>query len=690
METRSDNYWWLIIVVAAIVIFLVILIMLLTKKTYEREDCNSAEYPTIAENISNDPNIVEVSLTSSDNEVQILNGDLTKLYNYNKSFPGPLIEAKKGDILIVHFFNDISQPSTINFHGLMPSANMDGSRISQYPVQPGDSFTYEFILTTAGLFYYHSDINAREQVSMGLFGAILVHDHREDQKYSLPENEKVLAFSDLKLNNNNQVDIAFSSQPCERASQEVNGIIGNVLLTNGVSNGCISVPRNAPVRLRMVNAATDRFMKISIQGHDMLKIGGDQGLLEKPLLIKDGNGLMLTTGERADVVFVPRTEKVELYTDANPRGIQEVVKDSTGNCELTDKVEISDQKLLLVTFKTFEEKAEIKLEVPLELQKIRKIDVDHCTPVIPVKFGGSEIDSEGNIDFYAFKVDGEGIPFDYLTPKQAPIVFEDGTYIIEVTNYSLLANNFHLHGFTFQHLDTLFITKGHQERIENKILENKDTIYIPARPTNGRSKTVVRLAVEFNSKHREIIAYGKQPTEKRSGGWIFQSNILTHSELGQAGFIQIVAECDRSDYLTSSGYINSYSSYSSGDHTTCLTSNSSNRSNSSNCSNSSRSSRSSRYSKRSRYSDSKDSYSKDSYSKDSYSKDNYSISRETYETLDSMTKSFIKCSCGSGLSDDSCCNSSSRRDTLSSRLSKSKSSLTDSDFTDSKLTNSSE
>jgi len=633
-ESNDGQYWYIILVVAIAIILIVILVMCLTRessKTVE-EECKCAEYPSVAENISCDPNVVEVNLTASDNEVQILSGDATKLYNYNKSFPGPLIEAKKGDELVVHFFNDICEPTTITWHGLMTPANMDGSSISQFPVQPGDSFDYKFKLNNAGLYWYHSDVNSREQVQKGLYGVILVKDHDEDECYSLPRTDKILAFSDLKLDSSNQVDIDFSTEPCERVSQQVNGILGNVLLTNGVYNGCITLTKDVPVRLYLLNCATDRFMKITLEGHDMIRIGGDQGLLEKPILIKEDNGLVLTTGERAEVVFVPRYDNIRLYT-SNPRGIQKVEKDECGNCELID-VEKCDEKELLVTFKVIDEHCdEEQLEVPLELKKIKKIKVDHCTPVIPVYYGNYEPDCDGNIDFFAYRECREGIPFDSLSRKDAPIVIEDGTYIIEITNTSDLANNFYLHGFTFQHLDTLYISEDDKDRQINKVLENKDTIYIPAKPCGDRSKTVVRLAVRFSSKGRDIVAYGKEPTECRSGGWIFTSSMLTRSNLGQAGFVQIIAECDRKNYSSYSGYLNSYSSYSSGDYSSCLT---------------------------------KPSYSKSSKSviRDSGSNNHLSYS------LEKLTKSLITCSCGSGMSVSLCsCSSYDRSSSGSSRRS---------------------
>jgi FtsP/CotA-like multicopper oxidase with cupredoxin domain len=635
-ETNDARYWWLLVILAIIVVLIVIIVMIATwgksevNIVCEETDCRSAEYPSIAENKSCEPGVIEVNLKASNNQVEVLSGNPTTLWNYNQSFPGPLIEANKGDTLIVHVSNDLSEPTSITWHGIDTPANMDGSEISHEPISPGHSFTYKFQLNNAGLFWYHSDVNSRNQVHRGLYGVILVKDYDEDRCYKLPAHEKILAFSDLKLNSNNQVDISFSNNTNERIEQQINGIYGNVLLTNGVHNGCIEVERNVPLRLYMVNCATDRFMKIFLENHDFLKIGGDQGLMEKPLLVKSHHGLMLTPGERAEIVFVPRSNKINLYTEANPRGYQKVIDDGCGNCQLSDKVDKNCEKLLLVTFKTCNNSSRSKsdsnsysdedctdneLSIPLELKKVKRIKVDQCTPVIKVNYGEylpdcNEKCNDENVEFYAYKIGGKGKSFRNLEPKQAPIVFEDGTYIIEITNTSVLGNNFFLHGFTFQHIDTIFVRNVYKnnfdcervvERFQNKILENKDTIYIPGKPCNQdeKGKTIVRLAVDFSNKlfckdgTRDIIAYGKYPTECRSGGWIFQSHMLTHAELGQQGYIQIVAECERRKYMSSESYINNYSKYStsnnsssssssSSNHSVCLTRNNSKNSSNSN------------------------------------------------------------------------------------------------------------
>jgi len=52
---------------------------------------------------------------------------------------------------------------------------MDGVPfITQEPIKPGASFTYEFTVKNAGSHMYHSHMNAAEQVTKGLMGAFII------------------------------------------------------------------------------------------------------------------------------------------------------------------------------------------------------------------------------------------------------------------------------------------------------------------------------------------------------------------------------------------------------------------------------------------------------------------------------------------------------------------------------------
>ena len=77
----------------------------------------------------------------------------------------------------MRFTNHLPQPTTVHWHGLRIPIQMDGvPGHSQPEVQPGGSFTYDFVVPDAGLFWYHPHIMSAAQVGFGLYGALLVED----------------------------------------------------------------------------------------------------------------------------------------------------------------------------------------------------------------------------------------------------------------------------------------------------------------------------------------------------------------------------------------------------------------------------------------------------------------------------------------------------------------------------------
>ncbi|KAI8630931.1 multicopper oxidase [Xylariaceae sp. FL1651] len=78
----------------------------------------------------------------------------------NGTYPGPLIEACWGDQIIVHVTNqEQDNGTTIHWHGIRQygSNEMDGvNGITQCPISPGDTFTYNFTATQYGHTWYHS------------------------------------------------------------------------------------------------------------------------------------------------------------------------------------------------------------------------------------------------------------------------------------------------------------------------------------------------------------------------------------------------------------------------------------------------------------------------------------------------------------------------------------------------------
>ena len=102
-------------------------------------------------------------------------GKLVEAWAYNDQVPGPTIRVKEGDRVRVILHNQLPESTAVHFHGVEVPNAMDGVPfITQPPVKPGESFTYEFTVTNTGSHMYHSHHNSAKQVGLGLLGAFLV------------------------------------------------------------------------------------------------------------------------------------------------------------------------------------------------------------------------------------------------------------------------------------------------------------------------------------------------------------------------------------------------------------------------------------------------------------------------------------------------------------------------------------
>jgi manganese oxidase len=113
-------------------------------------------------------------------------GKKVEAWTYNGQLPGPEIRVTEGDKVRINVTNNLDESTAIHFHGLMVPNAMDGVPfITQPPIKPGASFTYEFTVRNSGSHMYHSHHNATRQVSMGLLGPFIVEpkDKSKDPAY---------------------------------------------------------------------------------------------------------------------------------------------------------------------------------------------------------------------------------------------------------------------------------------------------------------------------------------------------------------------------------------------------------------------------------------------------------------------------------------------------------------------------
>ena len=102
-------------------------------------------------------------------------GKATEAWAYNDMVPGPMIRVRAGDRVRVNIRNELPESTSIHFHGVELINSQDGVPfITQPPIKPGQSYTYEFVPPNFGSHMYHSHHNSTKQVSLGLLGAFIV------------------------------------------------------------------------------------------------------------------------------------------------------------------------------------------------------------------------------------------------------------------------------------------------------------------------------------------------------------------------------------------------------------------------------------------------------------------------------------------------------------------------------------
>jgi manganese oxidase len=196
---------------------------------------------------------------------------------YNRMIPGPVIRATEGERVRIIVENRMDEPHTTHWHGLFVPIDMDGvPGISQDPIMPGESFTYEFNAAPHGTRLYHSHFNAMTQEGSGLYGMFII-DERNAPAERRADREEIMLLGD--------------------------GPLGFVI--NGKE-----FPMIDPIKMRMGERVRVRMANLGAMYHPMHMHGGFM-----TVIAKDGfpvpapqkiNTISIAPGETWDVILHPQ------------------------------------------------------------------------------------------------------------------------------------------------------------------------------------------------------------------------------------------------------------------------------------------------------------------------------------------------------------------------------------------------
>lgn len=266
------------------------------------------------------------NLTTAVTPIDLGTGEF-QAWTYNGLPVGPEIRVTEGDRVRITLTNTLPDPTTIHWHGIpLPNA-MDGvPGMTQPPVQPGESFVYEFEAAPAGSYWYHPHVG--HQLDRGLVGPFIIEPKHNPGNY---DREYTLLLEDWAT-----VDGGGPAATNRMTNRDMAGMMGGMGGMMGGGNNDPNAPLVEPVynaytlngqvaqvaspltakqgeklKLRIINGSSGTIYDVRLAGHP-LTITHTDGRPVEPFTV---DVLRIAMGERYDVeVMANNPGRWRLYT----------------------------------------------------------------------------------------------------------------------------------------------------------------------------------------------------------------------------------------------------------------------------------------------------------------------------------------------------------------------------------------
>ncbi|KAJ4012510.1 hypothetical protein NW752_008208 [Fusarium irregulare] len=233
-----------------------------------------------------------------------------QVYLVNGRFPGPLIEARSGDTIIVHVRNGLEDKGvSLHWHGLLLKNQnaMDGAvGFTQDQIPPTSSFTYNFTIgdDEHGTFWWHSHYDLHR--ADGLWGGLVVHSPSEINAF---EEDYVIMVGDWFHRNQSEVLRWYAD-----ASSRGNEPVPDSLLVNGQGRfNCSMAAPARPLDCSQVARTEVKHLFKSLSGTMRLRVVntgsiagfsvGLEGATIQPVFVDGGSGVQSKAVESVGIIY---------------------------------------------------------------------------------------------------------------------------------------------------------------------------------------------------------------------------------------------------------------------------------------------------------------------------------------------------------------------------------------------------
>ncbi|MFF5098180.1 MULTISPECIES: multicopper oxidase domain-containing protein [Actinosynnema] len=245
-------------------------------------------------------------------EVEIAPNVRQVMWTYNGTAPGPVLRGKVGDVFEIELHNDGTVDHGVDFHAgaLAPDGPMR-------PIEPGESLTYRFTATKAGIWMYHcSTMPMMLHIANGMYGAVIIDPPdlpAVDREYVLVQSELYLGGDQAKMRAENPDAVAFNGYAAQYAHRPLTAEVGE-----RVRFWLLDVGPNRSGAFHVVGAQFDR---VYAEGTYRLQPGDPGGSQVLPLAPAEGGFVETVFPEAGHYPFVSHAM---VDAERGARGIVEV------------------------------------------------------------------------------------------------------------------------------------------------------------------------------------------------------------------------------------------------------------------------------------------------------------------------------------------------------------------------------
>lgn len=227
----------------------------------------------------------------------ILPGTQVAAYAFNRQVPGPRIQVTEGDRIRMIVKNNLPEPTTVHWHGMILPNNMDGpADVTQKPIAPGESYTYEFTVKQSGTYFYHSHKDVDRQQTLGMYGALIVEPKNKASTPAFDQDVTV------------QLQEWTVKQGYTFSSMSMEGLLPNFFTINGKaypSTETVNAKVGEKIRFRFIGSNNAFIHPIHIHGGPFKVVATDGNPVPVVAQIEKDT-INVAPGERYDVIWTAR------------------------------------------------------------------------------------------------------------------------------------------------------------------------------------------------------------------------------------------------------------------------------------------------------------------------------------------------------------------------------------------------